>query len=72
MRVDPMMQLNQAITSAFEAIVYPSLAVLLVALVAFVAVAEVRRSRTGRRLARDRSGGRDHDHRAVGLVQHRV
>lgn len=38
MRVDPMMQLNEAITSVLEAIAYPSIAVLAVVLLVVGAV----------------------------------
>jgi hypothetical protein len=38
MRVDPMMQLNEAITSAVEAVAYPATVLLVVALLAVAAV----------------------------------
>jgi hypothetical protein len=67
MRVDPMMQLNEAITSVFEAIAYPSVVVLAAVLVVVAAVelrSRVRRAdvkpKTGDRpAARDRREHRD-------------
>jgi hypothetical protein len=57
MRVDPMMQLNEAITSAVEAIAYPSIAVLVVVLLAVGVVdlrSRVRSAEVNRRRHRNR------------------
>jgi hypothetical protein len=58
---DPMMQLNQAITSVFEAIVYPSVVVLAVTLLVIGAL-ELR-SRIRRPEAGDRTSSHDRDRR---------
>ena len=56
MRVDPMMQLNEAITSVLEAIAYPSMVVLAVMLLVLGAV-ELR-SRIRRPELKPQAGGR--------------
>ena len=61
MRVDPMMQLNQAITSVFEAIVYPSM-VVLAAMLLVIGALELR-TRIRRPEAGDRTSARDRDSR---------
>jgi hypothetical protein len=57
MRVDPFMQLNEAITSVFEAIAYPSMLVLAVMLLV-VGALEVR-SRIRRPVLKSNAGDRD-------------
>lgn len=52
MRVDPLGQLNELIASVFEAIAFPSLLVLAVALVVVVAL-ELRSRMRGPRITRD-------------------
>ena len=62
MRVDPMMELNEAITSVLEAIVYPSIVVLAVMLLVIGALElrsrirrpELKSNAGDRRTARDR------------------